>query len=184
VHKLLESANLKLGLVATDIMGASGRAILRALIMGERDGAVLAALAKGVLRHKRARLAETLTGRFTAHHAALLGELLGHMEFLEATIARLSGRMAAALEPYRDHIAHVQSIPGVNREAAEVLLAEIGVDMSRFPSAAHVASWAGVCPGHHESAGKRKTGQTRQGHSWLKPLLVECGWGAGRARRT
>jgi transposase len=179
VQKLLESANLKLRLVATDILGASGRAILRALVAGERDGAVLAELAKGTLRQKRARLAEALTGRFTDHHATLLGELLAPLEYLEAAMARLCQRIEAVMQPYATHVEHLQSIPGVNREAAETLIAEIGVAMSRFPSAAHLASWAGICPGNHESAGKRKTGKTRQGDRWLKPLLIECGWGAG-----
>src|SRR3989442_1057293 len=176
VHKLLESANIKLGIVATDILGASGRAMLRALMAGEGDGTVLAELAKGALRQKRDRLAEALTGRFTPHHAALLGELLAHIEYLECAIARLSERVEAALRPYADHVARLQTIPGVGREAAETIIAEIGVDMSRFPSAAHLASWAGVCPGNNESAGKRKTGKTRKGNRWLKPILVECGW--------
>jgi transposase len=116
-----------------------------------------------VLRHKRERLAEALTGHFTVHHAALLGELPAHIDFLEATIARLSGRIAAALEPDQEHVERLQRIPGVHREAAEMLLAEMGVDMRRFPSAAHLASWAGVCPGNHESASKWKTGKTHKG---------------------
>jgi transposase len=184
VQKLLESANIKLGGVATDILGASGRAMLRALMAGEADGTVLAELAKGALRQKRGRLADALTGRFTAHHAALLGELRAHIEYLDAAIARVSERGEAALRPYADHVERLQTIPGVGREAAETIIAEIGVDMSRFPSAAHLASWAGLCPGNNESAGKRKTGNTRKGNRWLKPMLVECGWGAGRARRT
>jgi transposase len=114
----------------------------------------------------------------------LLGELLAHLEYLEGAIARLSERIAVALEPYAEQVERLQQIPGISREAAEMVLAEVGMDMGRFPSAAHLASWAGVCPGHHESAGKRKTGRTRQGNPWLKTLLVECGWGAGRARRT
>src|SRR5712692_6271284 len=146
VQKLLESANIKLGLVATDILGASGRAMLRALVAGERDGAVLADLAKGTLRQKRARLAEALTGRFTAHHAALLDDLLAHIEFLDGAIERLSQRIAAAVEPQ-------EGIPGVNRQAAEMIIAEIGLDMSQFPTAAHLASWAGICPGNEASAG-------------------------------
>ena len=146
-RKLLESANIKLGIVARDILGASGRAMLRALMAGEADGAVLAELAKGALRRKRGRLAEALTGRFTSHHAVLLGELLAHIEYLECAIARLNDRVEAALRPYADHVTRLQTIPGVGREAAETIIAEIDVDMSRFPSAAHLASWAGVCPG-------------------------------------
>jgi transposase len=184
VQKLLESANIKLGLVATDILGASGRAMLRALVAGERDGAVLADLAKGTLRQKRARLAEALTGRFTAHHAALLDDLLAHIEFLDGAIERLSQRIAAALEPQAEVVERLEGIPGVNRQAAEMILAEIGLDMSQFPTAAHLAAWAGICPGNEASAGKRKTGKTRKGNRWLKSLLAECGWGAGRARHT
>jgi len=184
VQKLLESANIKLGLVVTDVLGASGRAMLRALQAGERDAAALAELAKGSLRHKRGRLAEALSGRFTAHHAVLLGELLDHIEYLEGAIDRLSGRIAAALAPYAAHVENLQGIPGVNRQAAETIIAEVGVDMARFPTAAHLASWAGICPGNHESAGKRQTGRTRPGNRWLKTLLTECGWGAGRTRHT
>jgi transposase len=112
-----------------------------------------------------------------------LGELLAHLEYLEAAIARLSARIADALQPYATQVERLRQIAGINREAAEMLLAEIGLDMRCFPSAAHLASWADVCPGNHESAGKRKTGRTRHGNPWLKTLLVECGWGAGRARR-
>jgi transposase len=181
---LLETANIKLKLVVTDVLGASGRAMLRALIAGERDGVVLAELAKGSLRRKRTRLAEALRGRFTAHHAFLLEELLAHIEYLETAIERLDRRIAEATAPYTEHITHLQSIPGVDREAAEAIVAEVGVDMSRFPSAGHLASWVGICPGNYESAGKRQRGTTRKGNRWLKSLLVECGWGAGRARRT
>jgi transposase len=169
--------------VATDLLGAAGRAIWRALRAGARDGAVLAELAQGGLRHKRAQLAAALTGRFTAQHAARRGEVLAPIAYVEATSARLSERMAAGLEPDQEQVARWQGMPGVNREAAEVLLAEMGVDRSRCPSAAQLASWAGRCPGNHESAGKRKTGRTRKGNPWLKTLGVACGGGAGRARR-
>lgn len=184
VQKLLESANIKLGLVATDVLGASGRAILQALVDGERDGAVLAELAKGTLRRKRARLAQALTGRVTPHHAALLQELLAHIEYLELALTRLSQRIEQAIAPYAEHVTNLQSIPGVDRDAAETIVAEVGLDMSRFSSAAHLASWVGICPGNYESAGKRQRGTTRKGNRWLKPLLAECGWGAGRARQT
>jgi transposase len=184
VHKLLETANVKLGPVATDLLGASGRAMLRALVAGERDGAVLAEMAMGTLRRKRERLAEALTGRFTEHHAALLDDLLAHVEYLDGAIARLDRRVDAALGDDARHVANLQTIPGVNRLAAETIVAEIGTDMSRFPTARHLASWAGLCPGNHESAGKRLSGATRAGDRWLKTVLVECGWGAGRTRRT
>jgi len=184
VRKLLESANLKLGLVACDVLGASGRAMLRALVAGERDGTVLAELAKGTLRQKRSQLAAALTGRFTAHHAALLKELLDHIEYLEAAISRFSHRIGEAIRPYADHVAHLQEIPGVDRAGAEVIIAEVGADMTRFPTAGHLASWVGICPGNHESAGKRLSGKTRKGNRWLKPLLLEMGWGAGRTKRT
>jgi len=184
IRKLLESATLKLGLVATDLLGASGRAMLQALRAGERDGARLADLAKGTLRQQRAQLAAALTGRCTAHHAALLGDLLDHIAFLDQAITRLNERVAVAAAPYAAAVARLQTIPGVDRAGAETIVAEIGVDMSRFPSAGHLASWAGICPGNNESAGKRKTGKTRKGDRWLKPLLVECGWGAGRVRRS
>ena len=184
VLKVLETANIKLKLVVTDVLGASGRAMLRALIDGERDTAVLAELAKGSLRRKRSRLAAALQGRFTPHHAFLLDEILAHIQYLEAVIERLDRRITAATAPYADHVAHLQTIPGVDRDAAETIVAEAGVDMSRFPSAGHLASWVGICPGNYESGGKRQRGTTRKGNRWLKTLLVECGWGAGRARRT
>jgi transposase len=184
VHKLLEAANVKLGLVVADLLGASSRAMLRALQGGERDGTRLAELAKGTLRRKRGPLAAALTGRFTEHHAFLLGELLDHIEYLEATIARLGERIELLLRPYVDQVERLQTIPGVNRLAAETLVAEIGVDMGRFPTAGHLASWAGMCPGNHESAGKRLRGTTRHGDPWLKTLLVECGWSAGRRRES
>jgi transposase len=184
VQKLLEAANIKLKLVVTDVLGASGRAILRALIRGERDASVLAELAKGSLRRKRARLAQALQGRVSAHHVLLLEEVLAHIEYLEGAIARLDHHIGEAIAPHLDHVVHLQSIPGVDRDAAETIIAEIGADMSRFPTAAHLASWVGICPGNYESAGKRQRGTTRKGNRWLKTLLVECGWGAGRARRT
>jgi transposase len=184
IRRAPEPIHLKLKLVVTDVLGASGRAILRALIAGERAPTVLAELAKGSLRQRRARLAAALQGRFTGHHAWLLDELLTHIAYLDGAIARLDRRIAEAVQPYADHVARLQSIPGVDRGAAETIVAEVGVDMSRFPSAGHLASWVGICPGNYESAGKRQRGTTRKGNRWLKTMLVECGWGAGRARRT
>src|SRR5262249_49554200 len=160
-------ANIKLGLVAINILGASGRAILRSLIAGEHDVAVLAELAKGVLRHKHARLVDALSGRFTDHHAAVLGELLAPIEYVEAAIAQLSACIAETLQPHAEQVERWQQIPGINREVAKMLLAEIELDMSRFPSAAHLAPRAGVCPEYHESASNGKTGRTRQGNSCM-----------------
>ena len=184
LQKFLETANIKLGTVATDVLGVSGRAILMALISGERDTTRRAELAKGALRRKRSRLAEALEGRVTRHHAALLEAVLAHIEYLEGAIGGLDWRIVEAVQPYADHVGHLQSIPGVDRDAAETIVAEIGVELSRFPTAAHLASWAGICPGNYESAGKRQRRTTRKGNSWLKTLRVECGWGAGRARKT
>ncbi len=185
VQKLLETANIKLGNVATDVLGASGRAMLDALIGGERDGARLADLARGVLRHKHRELTAALTGRFTEHHAFLLAQLLTHLDELDAHIAACDGQVAQYLEPMADRqLALLQTIPGVGRRTAEVLVAEIGTDMSRFPTAAHLASWAGVCPGNHESGGWRKTGKTRHGDRWLRIALIEAAWAEARTRGT
>ncbi len=185
VQQLLETANIKLGSVATDVLGVSGQLMLKALIAGERDGTRLAELAKGPLRKKRGALAPALTGRFTAHHAFLLGQLLAHMDEIEAHIAQCDARIEATLRPFAQvPLEQLQTIPGVGQRAAEVILAEIGVDMSRFPSAAHLASWAGMCPGNHESAGKRKTGRTRKGNRYLRTALIEAAWAAARSRNT
>src|SRR5262249_50250021 len=148
VQKLLETANIKLTLVVTAVLGASCRAMLRPLIRGERDVTVLGELAKGSLRQKRARLAEALCGRVSAHHTFLLEQVLTHIEYLEGTIARLDRRIGEVIAPYADHVTHLQSIPGVDRDAAETIIAEAGVDMTRFPSAGHLASWVGICPGN------------------------------------
>jgi transposase len=174
VQKLLETANIKLKLVVTDVLGASGRAILRALIAGERDAAVLAELAKGSLRQKRARLAEALRGRITAHHTFLLEEVLAHIEYLEGTIARLDRRIGEVIAPYADHVAHLQSIPGVDRDAAETIVAEVGVDMTRFPSAGHLASWVGICPGNYESAASGSAAPPARATAGSRP----CWWSA------
>lgn len=171
VQKVLETANIKLVLVATDVLGASGRAMLRALQAGERDGARLAELAKGTLRRKRERLAEALTGRFSEHHAVLLA----HIEYLEAAIERVSQRIDAALVPYADQVQRLQAIPGVARQGAETIIAEIGVDMTRFPSAAHLASWAGHLPGK-----LRVGGQTPTRHDPSRRSVAEIP--AGRVR--
>jgi transposase len=174
VHKVLETANLKLASVASDVLGVSGRAMLRALIAGERDGAVLAELARTKLRRKRAALCEALTGRFTAHHAFLLDSLLRQGEFLDAEIARHDARIADQAAPFAAQLAQLDTIPGVAQRTAEQLLAELGPDMRRFPTDGDAASWAGLCPGHNESAGKRRSGKRRKGNRWLRAALLEC----------
>lgn len=185
VQKLLEAANIKLGSVAADVLGKSGRLMLQALIAGERDGTRLAELAKGPLRQKREALAPALTGRFTPHHAFLLGELLAHMDELEAHIAQYDVRIEAVVRPVAQvPLELLQTIPGVGQRTAEVILAEIGVDMTRFPTAAHLASWAGMCPGNNESAGKRKSGKTRKGDRYLRTALIEAAWAASHSHNT
>jgi transposase len=184
VHKVLETANVKLGSVASDVLGVSGRAILKALIGGERDAGVLANLARSRLRRKRAQLQEALTARFTAHHGFLLDSLVRQVEFLHAEIARYDDRIAGAVTPLAAPLARLDQIPGVGRRVAEQLLAELGPDMGRFPDDGHAASWSGVCPGNHESAGKRRSGKTRKGNRWLRTALVEAARAAIRQRGT
>jgi transposase len=184
LQAVLEDANLKLAAVATDIMGASGRAILAALLEGTTDPATLAELAKGRLRRKRDQLEQALRGRLTDHHRLLLALHLGHIDFLDEQIEHLSQEIARRLEPVADQLARLDVIPGVGQRTTEVLAAEVGLDMSRFPSAAHLASWAGMCPGSYESAGKRKGGKTRKGSRWLRRALVECAYVVARMKHT
>jgi transposase len=182
VQKVLETANIKLAAVATDVLGTSGRAMLKALIAGERDAEKLAALAQGLLRKKEAQLREALVGRVTNHHAFMLQGLLSHIEFLDQQIALFDARIVAQTRPFAAALERLDTITGVARRSAEQILAELGDDMSRFPTAAHAASWTGICPGNNESAGKRKSGRTRKGNRWLRATLVECARGAVRAR--
>jgi transposase len=185
VLKLLEDANIKLGHVATDVLGVSGRKMLEALIAGERDGKRLAALALGTMRKKTEQLGDALTGRFTEHHAFLLGQLLAHIDELDRHIAACDTKVAEYNRPFaQEKVERLQTIPGVSRRAAEVIVAEVGTDMNQFPTAAHLASWAGMCPGNHESAGKRKSGRTRKGDVWLRAVLVEAAWAAARTKNS
>jgi transposase len=183
-RKLLEDAGIKLSAVATDILGVSGRAMLEALIAGERDVRVLASKAKARMRPKIPALVEALTGNFGAHHAFLCRLHLARIDQLSAAIAELSARIEAELRPFARQLERLQTIPGIGRAVAEVIIAETGGDMTRFPSAAHLASWAGVCPGHHESAGKRKSGKTRHGDRWLTGALGTAAMAAARTRDT
>jgi len=184
LQKTLEGANLKLGSVATDILGVSGRAILEAVAAGESEAAVLAGLARGRLREKRTELERALAGQVKPHHRLLIAEHLEHIGYLNEAIARVNREIEERLRPFEDTLARLQTVPGVGLRTAEVLMAEVGTDMSRFPSHGHLASWAGLCPGSNESAGKRKSGKTRKGSPWLRSALVEAAWAASHSKRT
>ncbi len=174
LQKVLEDTNIKLSAVATDMMGQSARAMLTALLAGETDPAVLAELARGKMRAKRDLLVQALQGQFKPHHRILISEQLAHIDTLDEEIERLSTEIAHRLRPYEPQIKRLETIPGIKRRRASVILAEIGPDMQRFPSAKHLASWAGMCPGNCESGGHRKSGKTRKGSPWLRTALVEA----------
>jgi transposase len=184
LQKTLEGANIKLAAVATDILGQSGREILAALVAGSTDAAALAQLAKGRLREKLPALERALVGRFGAHQRFLVAQQLAHLDCLDAAIAEVSAEVAERLRPFEDALTRLDTIPGIGRYVAETLVAEIGTDMSRFPSAAHLASWAGMCPGNNESGGKRRRGKTRKGSPWLRALLVQAAHAAARKKDT
>jgi transposase len=184
LQKTLEGANIKLAAVATDILGKSGHDILMALAAGATDAAALADLARGKLRTKLPELERALVGRFGAHQRLLVAHQVGHIDYLDEVIAELSARIAERLRPFEDELERLDAITGVGRYTAEVIVAEIGTDMTRFPTDRHLASWAGLCPGNHQSAGKRRSGKTRKGNRWLRTALVEAATGAGRARDT
>ena len=184
VHKVLEDAGIKIGTFASDVFGVSGRAMMRALIAGHYDPAAMADLAQRRMRSKIPDLTKALTGRFGAHHAFLLERMLDHIEAQEADIAALDERIENVLAPFAAQVELLRSIPGVDRRSAEVILAEIGPDMSVFPTAGHLASWAGMCPGQRESAGKRGSGKTRKGSKWLRVTLVQSARAATRAKGT
>ena len=183
VQKVREDANIKLAGVATNVVGVSGRAMLAALLEGTTDPAALAELALGKLRKKRDVLARALSGRFSDHHRLLLTTHLAHLDFLDEEIDQLSAAIAERMRPFEEELGRLDTIPGVDRRTAEALLAEIGPDMERFPTAGHLASWAGMCPGNHESAGKRKGGKTRKGSKWLRRTLVQAAHGAARTKQ-
>jgi len=190
IAKTLEDAGIKLGSVASSVLGVSGRNMLRALCDGERDPEVLAELAKGTLRKKIPELRQALRGRFREHHALIIGLSLDHLAHLEAAQAALDARVDAVLAaniseagiPFQRARDHLDTIPGVGKRAAETIIAEIGVDMTRFPTAAHLASWAGMAPGNNITGGKRGSGKTTAGDVWLRDVLTECAWSAARTR--
>ncbi len=184
LQKVLEDANIKLAAVATDVLGASGRAMLSALLEGETDPAVLADLARGRLREKRAQLEEALQGRMQDHHRFMLLEHLEHIDYLDEAITHFSTSIEERVQADLEAIELLDTIPGVSQRVAEIMVAEVGSDPQRFPSAKHLASWAGVCPGNHESAGRRLSGKTRKGSRWLRQALTEAAQAAGRSKTT
>lgn len=182
IHKVLEDANIKLSAVASDIMGVSGRAMLRALIAGTTDATQLADLARRRLRRKHNALVEALTGRVRPHHQCLLDTLLRHVDFLDAEVATLDRHIEEQLRPFAAELAWLRTIPGLHHRAGESVLAEVGPTMTPFPSAAHLCSWAAVCPGLNETGGKRRSGKTRRGNRWLRAALTEAAWAAVRRK--
>lgn len=184
LQKTLESANIKLACVASDVTGKSSREMLQGLIEGVTDAGQLADLAKKQLRRKLPELEKALTGRVTSHHRFLLLQQLSHIDSLDALIDQASQEIAKRLRPFEPVLEQLITVTGVARRIAEILMAEIGWDVSRFPTSKHLASWAGMCPGNNESAGKRKSGKTRKGSPWLRSALVEAGRAASRTKNT
>ena len=184
VQKVLESANIKLGSVASDVLGVSGRLMLAAIIEGQASPAEMAELARGRLREKREMLIQALTGRVKAHHRFVLTELLCQIDSLDEAIARFDAEVEGYCRPFEEAVALLDTIPGVSREVAEITVSEIGVDMERFPTADHLAAWAGVAPGNNESGGKRRSGRTRKGNKALGAALNQAAHAAARTKKT
>jgi transposase len=181
VEKVLEDAAIKLGVVASQVLGVSGRAMIEALIEGERDPETLADLAKGKLRAKTDELVKALEGRFNEHHALMLRLHLDHIDYLDEKIDQVDQQIEEVMVPFAEKRDRLCTIPGVGQRVANVIIAETGGDMTRFHSPEHLASWAGLCPGNNESAGKRKTGKTRPGNVWLTDALTQAAWAATRS---
>lgn len=184
LHKVLEDAGVKLSCVATDVLGVSGRAMLEALISGTRDPEVLAELARGKLRKKLPELKQALAGRFSAHHALMVGHILAHLDYLDEAIGQLTAEVEERIAPFVDKTERLDAIPGVGELTVQAILAELGVDMSRFATHRHAASWVKICPGNHESAGKRRSGRTGKGNRHLRVALVEAAQSAARTKNT
>ena len=184
LDKVLQDAGVKLSSVASDLQGKSSRAMLKALVAGERDPEVLAEMARGTMRRKLPQLEEALVGRFGTHHALLVRTILAKVDFLDKTIAELSAEIDRVIAPFAPEIELLRTVTGIDKRAAEGIISEIGVDMGRFRTSAHLASWAGMCPGNNESAGRHKSGRSRKGSKWLGALLAECAASAGRSKRT
>ncbi len=184
VQKVLEDANIKRASVASDVLGVSGRALIAALIGGETEPDRLADLAKRRMRAKIPELKRALNGRVTEHHRFLLRALMDHVRHLDGMIEQFDGRIEEVMVPLLGAVERLVTIPGVNRRAAEVIVAEVGTDMTKFPTAGHLSSWAGVCSGNHQSAGKRQSGRTTKGDRWLRQTLVQVAWAASHTKKT
>ena len=182
IQKLLEQANVKLSSVVSDTLGVSGRHMLRAIIAGQNDPQQLAQLARGQLKKKIPQLQQALAGRVREHHRFLLAEFLDEWDALQERIQRIEAEIDTRARPFESAVTLWQTVPGVDWVTACSLVAEIGVEMKQFPTAQHLASWAALCPGNHESAGKRKSGKTRDGNKWLRRSLCQAGWAASRAK--
>jgi transposase len=182
IQKALEDANFKIESTISDVVGTSGRAILRALIAGETAPEKLLAVTTGRLRASREALQAALTGRIRPHHRFLLKLHLDQIEGLEKSIEAVDTEVGSTIAPFRAKVARLVTMPGISDIAAEVLISEIGVDMSRFPTAGHLVSWAGLCPRNDESAGKRRSTRLRKGAPWLKEILAQAAWAAARAK--
>jgi len=184
IQKALEDANIKLASLISDIVGLSGRRILKAIVAGETNAAKLAALGSKRLKCSRCELMAVLEGQVSDNHRFLISQHLGILEDLERRIEAFDKRITDVLAPFRHLVELLMTIPGVSRVSAEIILAEIGFDMAPFPTAGHLLSWAGVVPRLDESAGKRRSTRVRHGAPWLKPVLAQCGWAASRAKGT
>ena len=184
LHKTLEGANLKLAAVASDVLGVSGRAMLEALLKGEQDPATLADLARGRLRARLPDLQQALVGRIQPQHVVLIRQILAHIDFLDQAIAQVQEEIERCLVPLEEALALLQSIPGIKAVAAAAILAEIGLDMGRWPTAGHLASWSGLCPSNKQSAGKRLKGPINRGNVWLRGIMGEVAWAAVKKPET
>ena len=182
IQKTLEDANIKLDSVISDVMGLSGRRMIEALIAGETDPAALAALAHRRIKATPAELEAALRGRVTDHHRFMLGLLLQHIDAIDAAITQIDQEVDGKIEPFRTAIEILSTIPGIHQLSAAVIVAEIGIDMARFPTQAHLIAWSGLCPRNDESAGKRRSTRMRKGAPWLKTTLIQCAWAAARKK--
>jgi transposase len=184
LRKVLEDANIKLDSVASDTLGVSGREMILALVRGQSDPSELAELARGRLRAKLPELEKALEGQVTKHHRFLLGELMRQLAFLEGQVVRFEKEIEQQMPPFEWAAGLLMTMPGVDRTAACALIAEIGADMGCFASSRHLASWAGLCPGNNESAGKQRSGKSHRGNRWIKGLMTEIAWAASRTKNS